>query len=324
MDKSDNNKQRNYWHQVNEKRKKNRRKKKIRSSVIFLALIFLAILTGKNIINSFASKGVEQPKKKTEIEVEKPNPKENIKEVEIEEIDEKTEEKVEEIEEEAEKEKTEEVKIEEEKPLPEVLKDDLALEASEAVPLDYFDDAVFLGNSRTETFVLYTGLSNATSYAFKGFSVTKVLEEPAVNINGQKLKILEALKHQDFSKVYMMFGYNETGWVYPELFIEKYEKIIDGVREANPDAIIYVQSIIPVSQKASESNGDENNERIDEYNGLIKEMVKRKDVHYLNVAESVVDETGVLPEEAAFDGVHLKKEWAEKWLEYLKTHTLKD
>lgn len=284
-------KNKNNDEQIGEKNKVlgKKRKKQIRSSVICIAAVSVIVLTGKNLIKTFA----EDENEISKIEIMN----ENIDNEEIKEI------------------KNED--------LPEVLKNDIGVASSEAVKMNYFDDAVFLGDSRTETFILYTGLSNAKSYAFKGFSVTKVLEEPAVNINGKKVKILDALKQTDFSKVYMMFGYNETGWVYPEVFIEKYEKIIAEVKNINPDAKIYVQSIIPVSEKASENNGDENNERINMYNKLIKDMVKRNDVYYINIAEAVVNEEGILPEEAAADGVHLKKEWAQKWLDYLMTHTIK-
>lgn len=193
---------------------------------------------------------------------------------------------------------------------------------SEKVDMSYFDDAVFLGNSRTETFVLFTGLSNATCYAYKGFSVSKVFEQAIVPINGQKLTVIDALKHTDFSKAYLMYGFNETGWVYPEIFIEKYGKIIDEIKNVNPDATIYVQSIIPVSKAYSNSNPTEGNERIEEYNKLIEQMAKEKGVEFLNVKESVIDSEGNLPADAASDGIHLKREYAEKWLDYLRTNTI--
>ena len=43
---------------------------------------------------------------------------------------------------------------------------------------------------------------------------------------------------------------------------------------------------------------------------------------YVNVYEAFADETGSLPEEDSRDGVHLHKESCQRWLEYLKTHTV--
>lgn len=41
----------------------------------------------------------------------------------------------------------------------------------------------------------------------------------------------------------------------------------------------------------------------------------------MNVAEAVSTD-GVLPDDAATDGIHLDKEYCEKWLSYLEEHTL--
>lgn len=57
---------------------------------------------------------------------------------------------------------------------------------SEAVDTSYFDDAVFIGDSRTEGFILSTGLSNATAYTQKGLMVDTVFTNPVVNMGGKR------------------------------------------------------------------------------------------------------------------------------------------
>lgn len=192
---------------------------------------------------------------------------------------------------------------------------------SEAVDDSYFDDAVFIGDSRTEGFMLFTGLSNATAYTHKGLMVDTVFTNPVVNMGGKKISVMEALEKTSFSKVYIMLGINETGWPYSNLFIQKYGEIIDEIKNINPEAIIYVQSILPVSQKVSSSHSYVKNTKISEYNLLIQQMAEEKEIYYINSAESVATTDGYLPEEAASDGIHLKKDYCYKWLEYLKTHT---
>lgn len=202
------------------------------------------------------------------------------------------------------------------------LVDKLKVSKSKEVDISYFDDAVFLGNSRTETFIPFASLSNAKSFAYKGFSIDKVLNKPIVKTNKGKLTVIDALKDLDFSKVYIMFGFNETGWNYPHIFIEKYEEVISKIRQINPDAVIYIQSILPVSKSYSKNNEFENNKNINSYNDLILDMSERTDTYFLNVREVLEDKEGNLPEDYAFDGVHLKKEYALIWLDYLKTHTI--
>ncbi len=187
---------------------------------------------------------------------------------------------------------------------------------------DYFNDAVFIGDSRTEGFFMYTDLKNAKAYAHKGLTVDTVFTDPVININGSKLPIIEALRQTSFQKVYIMLGVNEIGWAYNSIFIEKYTKLVDEIQTINPNATIYLQSILPVSNEVSSTHDYIKNEKINEYNCFIAQIAKEKNVHYLNVSESVASSNGALPDDAAVDGIHLKKEYCEIWLEYLKNHTI--
>lgn len=193
---------------------------------------------------------------------------------------------------------------------------------SSSVENDYFNDAVFIGDSRTEGFFMYTDLTNAKAFAHKGLTVDTVFTDPVVNMNGSKLSIVEALRQTSFQKVYIMLGVNETGWAYNSIFIEKYTKLVEEIQIINPNATIYLQSILPVSSEVSSTHDYIKNEKINEYNGFIKQIAEEKNVHYLNVSEAVAAPNGALPDDAAVDGIHLKKEYCEKWLEYLKKHTI--
>lgn len=193
---------------------------------------------------------------------------------------------------------------------------------SQTVENSYFDDAVFIGDSRTEGLILYTGLSNTVAYTDKGLMVDTVFTKPAINKNGEKISVMEALRSTDFRKVYIMLGINETGWPYSSVFIEKYGRIIDEIKAVNPQAIIYVQEILPVTESVSQTSGYVKNKKIDEYNALIRQMAEEKQVYYIDTGNAVADENGFLPEDAAIDGIHLKQPYCRKWLEYLKTHTV--
>lgn len=99
-------------------------------------------------------------------------------------------------------------------------------------------------------------------------------------------------------------------------------ELVDELKRLQPDAVIYIQSIMPVSQSRSQNDKVFNNERIRLYNSLIVEMCREKGVQYLNVSEAVQDENGVLPAEATTDGIHLKPAYCVKWRDYLKSHTV--
>lgn len=194
--------------------------------------------------------------------------------------------------------------------------------AGAAVDNSYFDDAVFIGDSRTQGFIIYNGLSNATAYMDKGLKVDTAFTKADIEVNGVKMSAMDALaQNKTFKRVYVMLGVNELGWAYSDIFIEKYGELVDKIKEIKPDAEIYIQSILPVSEKKSSSDKIYNMTKINEYNSLIKKMAEDKKVYYLNVAEAVADSSGYLPAEASTDGVHLNKEYCGKWLDYLKNHT---
>lgn len=196
-------------------------------------------------------------------------------------------------------------------------------EPSKTVNDDYFGDAIFIGDSRTEGFILNNGLTGKiTEFTHKGLTVDTIFTDKVINMNGKKVTIMEALKETNFSKVYIMLGINETGWVYSNMFINKYEKVIDEIIKINPKCKIYVESIIPVSEKVSNEHKYINNTKIQEYNSLIKKMAEEKNIYYLNVQEAVVNKNGVLPGEASSDGIHLNKKYCKKWFEYLKNNVI--
>ena len=192
-----------------------------------------------------------------------------------------------------------------------------------AVDESYFDDALFIGDSRTQGFILYSGLANTTSYAGKGLAGNKISTDAVVTENGQDYTVSQALENHsgEFKKVYLMFGVNELGWSYPEKFQESYQQVVQEVKKTQPDATIYVQSILPVSKEKSDSSDIYNMERVNMFNGLLQEMAEEEGVIYLDVASSVMDSEGYLPADASTDGVHLNKEYCQIWLRYLEEHT---
>ncbi len=193
---------------------------------------------------------------------------------------------------------------------------------SEGVDNTYFDDAVFIGDSRTEGLILYTGLSNATVYANQGLMVDTVFTSPVIQMDGQRLSVVEALKRTEFKKVYIMLGINETGWAYESIFIDKYQKLIQEIQAINPQAILYIQEIMPVTAQTSQTHSYVKNDKIQRYNELLAKLAEEMGVYYIDTGAAVADDSGCLPEDAAIDGIHLKKPYCDKWLDYLKTHTV--
>lgn len=196
---------------------------------------------------------------------------------------------------------------------------------SEAVEDTYFEDAVFLGDSRTEGFRLYSGLKTGTYLCGVGATVESVFTKKVWPAEGkEKVPLLDALAETGCGKVYLMLGINELGWSKEETFHDQYAKVIDRIREDHPDAEIILQTILPVSAKQDAKGSYVSNERIGVYNGVIRALAEEKDCALVDVAEALAGEDGCLPQNLNFDGVHLNPAGCRIWLEYLRTHSVGD
>lgn len=189
--------------------------------------------------------------------------------------------------------------------------------APQAVEPGDYSDAAFIGDSRTEALKTYGLLKNATYYTYKGLKVDTVFTEACIDEGGTKMTVMDAISLHQYNRIYISLGVNELGWVSTDIFIEDYGKIIDTLKETQPNATIYVQAILPVSQKKSEQDKIYNNPRINEFNALLEQMAADKGVVYLPVNTAVMDETGSLPVGASTDGVHPNIDYCRKWVAYL-------
>lgn len=186
----------------------------------------------------------------------------------------------------------------------------------------YFDDAVFIGDSRTVGLYDYAGLDNAAFYASSGLTIYKLFEDPdgKYKDGNWKENIGTALSQRKFSKVYLMVGINEMGTGDVDYFMQHYEAAVDKIKELQPDAIIYLQSILRVTAERSEKGDYINNEGIDARNERIAGLADNERVFYLDINSVVCDETGGLNPEYTFDGVHLYAQHIHIWKEYLMSH----
>lgn len=187
---------------------------------------------------------------------------------------------------------------------------------------DYFTDALFIGDSRT------VGLSEyceplderATFYAKVSLTIYGALSKPFVKTDSGTITVEEALTKQQFGKIYIMLGLNEMGTGTVETFTEEYALVIDRIRELQPDALIFIQGIMHVSEKKSRQDKYFTNPNINERNEALSQLADNKTIFYMDMNEAVDDENGNLLAELSFDDVHLKASSYQRWYEFLLNH----
>lgn len=191
----------------------------------------------------------------------------------------------------------------------------------EFVPVDenYFDDAVFIGDSRTVGLHDYGGLDSSTFYATVGLNIYDLWTEKFCEVDGVKVTLEEALSAQKFGKIYFQIGINEMGRGTLDGFIHEYQKTIDRFKVLQPDAVIYVQGIMRVTQEKSDSDAIFNNPGIQLRNERIAQLADNVKVFYIDMNEVVCDQYGNLKQELTFDNLHLYGSKYGIWVDFLKT-----
>lgn len=185
----------------------------------------------------------------------------------------------------------------------------------------YFNDALFIGDSRVEGLALHSGL-NATFYAEKGLHIKNIFSKEIVKTPEGRTTVLEGLAGNRFAKVYIMLGINELGWGTDEMFLEMYTNVINTVKVSQPGAVIYLQGIIHVSEKKDAADPVHRNEYIIARNRQIQALAQEMGVVYIDPNEVLTDENGFLHSEFTSDGVHLKAYYIELWKQYLMAHAV--
>ena len=196
---------------------------------------------------------------------------------------------------------------------------------SEAVEKTYFDDAAFVGDSRTDGFLIYSGIGRGKNLTSNGLSIFKLAEKKALKIGGRNYTLLEALGLEQYGKVYLSLGINELGCYDDEGFYRCYCSAIEAIRKVQPDAVIYIQGLIPLNEKRVSETSRRSylkNDKLRLYNKLMRQAAEEEQVIFLDLYSAFVDEDGSLPYDASRDGVHLNKDYCHEWLSYLQTHTV--
>ena len=200
------------------------------------------------------------------------------------------------------------------------------LQETPAVDDSWFENAVFLGDSRTEGLQLYSGITTGTFFWEWGMSVFKIDSEKhrKVDVGGTKMTLMEALSTGTWDQVYIMMGINDLGYQ-----VSSYQKslgeMVDKVRAIQGDAVIYLQTMPPVNEALAKENDIAyyiNNENVKAFNDAIVQVATEKQVVLLDTASCLTDSQGQLPADMSSDGVHFKKAGYQTWLDYLKCHTI--
>ena len=186
----------------------------------------------------------------------------------------------------------------------------------ELPPELFFQDTLFIGDSRTMGLVEYADLNNAVVFANTGMNIYRLYSTKNA-VRGQEAYLEDILAERQYRKIYLMLGINELGYDEAKT-VERFEEEIVNLRELQPDAKIILEANLHVTAARSERDDIFNNENIDRINDNIRQIAEKYELDYIDVNEIFDDESGGLNPEYTHDNVHVLGKYYQQWADWIR------
>lgn len=183
-------------------------------------------------------------------------------------------------------------------------------------PEGYFNDALFIGDSRTVGLKEYGKIPGADFFATVGLSIYRIKKD-TVSIDGQTYNMEGLLAAKQYGKIYIMLGINEIGGNLNSL-LKSYQSFVEELKAKQPNAIIYVEANLRVAAACTTRN----NQRINEYNSLLASLADNKTVFYLDANPLFDDGTGNLGAQYTSDNIHIYAKCYPVWVSWLSENVI--
>ena len=185
----------------------------------------------------------------------------------------------------------------------------------------WFENTLFIGDSRMLGLSLYARSGNAHYFAAASINFSTVLKNKIGdkgNFEEQKLESLLA-SHQ-YDKIIVNIGLNDAG--YGKAWFEKnLAKFMDTVRALQPNAKIILNGIMPVTKsyiKNSKYGGDHwEPASLTKLDAILESYANGTDVFYINCNEYFADSNGYLYKDLTGDGCHPTAKHYKTWREWM-------
>lgn len=194
--------------------------------------------------------------------------------------------------------------------------DETLQEMPQENPYAYFEDALFIGDSRTVGLREYGIFENSDFFATPGLSIYAIPRTTVTVHDLEDISLEELLEKKDYGKIYLMLGMNELGYNF-EQTVERYRAFVEDLQAKEPDAKLYLCANQHVTLLRTENDDIFNNPNINKINEEIRKLAEEKELTYLDVNVLFDDENGNLNEEYTSDDSHILGTYYADWCEWL-------
>lgn len=173
-----------------------------------------------------------------------------------------------------------------------------AFENGEIDVWQQFDDTVIMGDSRAVGFYVYEFLEQRRVLAAGGDTIRNISDN------------IEALKNLNPGNIILCYGLNDISigyWNTAEEYLAEMDQMIALLHENLPNAVVYVNSIIPAIDPAFSRAPIWRN--IPDWNVEIKKHCEENNVPYIDLTDTLAAHPGLYNE----DGIHVPREFYQYW-----------
>lgn len=182
-------------------------------------------------------------------------------------------------------------------------------------------DALFIGDSRTVGLSEYGSFHDADFFCNVGMSIYNIYNDTLSVPTVGKVALTELLTSKKYGKIYIMLGVNELGYNFDNT-LEKYMEFISFIQKNQPEALIFIQANLHVTQNRSNNDTVVNNRAINRFNNALSNLANNKTSFYLDVNTMFDDTSGNLSSDKSEDDTHLYAKYYAQWGKWIIEQTM--
>lgn len=173
--------------------------------------------------------------------------------------------------------------------------------------MDVDVDVVFFGDSITR--------GGAWAEAFPDVRIVNLgISGDTIRGMTSRVNMIESVNPE---KVFILGGINSLTDSNSDEILKQYKQMIEAIREAVPNAELYIQSILPISKAKEKECAD--NDVIEAFNVGLEKIADEFGATYIDIYSLYVL-NGSMNIDYTKDGIHLKPEAYDGWYEAIKEY----
>lgn len=175
-----------------------------------------------------------------------------------------------------------------------------------ATAKNVLNEAMFLGDSITESISFYDFLDESRVVGIKGLAIYNAKNH------------LDTIVKSKPKYLFILLGSNdlEDGMSSKD-FKKHYKNLIEIIKSKSPTTNIYVQSILPVKKSVENKQPNFSINRVNSFNEALSELAEEEKINYLDISTILDSSNKDLYEP---DGIHFKYNFYELWTNFIKNN----